>query len=215
MRITKYGHCCLLIEVGDLRLLTDPGDYNQVPEVDDLDYVLITHEHQDHCHVDAVKAVLRQNRAAHVITHAAVAKILRESGVSSMDIRDGEEKILKGVSVRSFGTEHACIHPDLPSVQNTGFLIAGRLFYPGDAFHDPDVPVEILALPVAGPWMKLSEAVEYAKALKPAVVFPVHDGMLRQDHQLRPTRAIPQRLLDVLGIRYEDMVEGSVATFPE
>lgn len=210
MRITKYGHCCLLIETGDLRLLTDPGNYNQVPEVDNLDYVIITHEHQDHCHVDAVKSVLRQNRAAHVITHAGVGRILQEAGVAFMDIRDGEEKILKGVSVRSFGTEHACIHPDLPPVQNTGFLIDGRLFYPGDAFHDPRVPVEILALPVAGPWMKLSEAVEYAKALKPSVVFPVHDGMLRQEHQLRPTRAIPESLLAPLGIRFQDLREGDM-----
>ena len=55
--------------------------------------------------------------------------------------------------------------------------------------------------------------VEYAKAVKPKVVFPVHDGMLRQEHQLGPTRRIPAMLLEPLGIKYVDMVEGSVQDF--
>ncbi|MEK7494900.1 MAG: hypothetical protein AAB615_03460, partial [Patescibacteria group bacterium] len=64
--------------------------------------------------------------------------------------------------------------------------------------------------PVAGPWMKLSEAIEYAKALKPEAVFPIHDGMLRQEHQLGPTRRIPELLLSPLDIKYVDAVEGSI-----
>lgn len=59
------------------------------------------------------------------------------------------------------------------------------------------------------------EAIEYAKLIKPRVVFPVHDGMLRQEHQLGPTRRIPTLLLEPLGITYIDMLEGSVHDFPE
>ena len=210
MKITKFGHCCLLIEEGDLRLLTDPGDYNKTPDVENLDAILVTHEHGDHLHLDALRKILEKNPTAQVITHQSVGKILFDANLPYTLISDKEEIILKDIKIESFGTEHACVHPDLPTVQNTGFLIAEKLFYPGDSFHQPGKLVRFLALPVAGPWMKLSEAIEYAKALKPEAVFPIHDGMLRQEHQLGPTRRIPELLLSPLDIKYVDAVEGSI-----
>lgn len=213
MRITKFGHCCLLIEEQELRILTDPGNYNATPEVKDIDVILLTHEHQDHTHIESIKIIIAANPKAIIYTHNAVGKFLDEASISYQLISDGEEIEISGVTIVSSGTEHACICHGLPGVQNTGFYIAERLFYPGDAFHNPDRPVEILALPVAGPWMKLEEAINYAKELKPKVVFPVHDGMLRQEHQLGPTRRIPKMMLEPLGIEYKDMVEGSVSEF--
>ncbi len=213
MKITKFGHCCLLIEVDGARILTDPGNYNETPMVADIDAVLITHEHQDHCHVESLSIVLAKNPGARVITHAGVGRILDAAGIKWEPIADGEERVIKGVKIESSGTEHACIHHDLPVVQNTGFMIDEQLFYPGDSFHRPERPVDILALPVAGPWMRLEEAIEYAKSVKPRVVFPVHDGMLRQGIELGPTRRIPTLLLEPLGIHYEDMIEGMMKEF--
>lgn len=213
MNITKFGHCCLLIEVDGVRILTDPGNYSETPMVSDIDVVLITHEHQDHCHVESLSIVLAKNSAARVITHPGVGKILEADGITWDSIANGEEKELRGVKVKSVGTEHACIHHDLPSVYNTGFLIAKKFFYPGDSFHEPGQSVEVLALPVAGPWMKLSEAIEYAKAVKPKKVFPVHDGMLRQGIELGPTRRIPTMLLEPRGIEFIDMTEGMTKEF--
>lgn len=204
-----------MIEVDGCRILTDPGNYNETPMITGVDVVLITHEHQDHCHVESLGVILAKNPEARVITHAGVGTVLDKAGIVWEPIADGEGKDVCGVKIRSFGMEHACIHHDLPPVRNTGFLIADRLFYPGDSFHDPKQAVEILALPVAGPWMRLEEAVEYAKALKPKAVFPVHDGMLRQGIELGPTRRIPTMLLEPLGIRYVDMTEGSTHDFEE
>lgn len=213
MNITKFGHCCLLIEENGVRILTDPGNYNETPMVTGVDAVLITHEHQDHCHIESLQIILVKNPGARVMTHAGVGKILDAAGIKWESIADSEITEIKGVKIESHGTEHACIHHDLPLVQNTGFLIAEKLFYPGDSFHNPGKAIEILALPVAGPWMRLEEAIEYAKVVKPRVVFPVHDGMLRQEHQLGPTRRIPTMLLEPLGIRYEDMTEGMTKEF--
>ncbi|MEK9151183.1 MAG: MBL fold metallo-hydrolase [Patescibacteria group bacterium] len=215
MKITKFGHCCLLIEVKELRILTDPGNYNVTPDVGDIDIILITHEHPDHLHIDSLKVVLAKNPEAKVISHRGVGRILDEAGITYTLISDGEEKQIKDVSIESCGTEHACIHHDLPAlmVQNTGFYIDKTFFYPGDSFHNPHKDITILALPVSGPWMKISEAVEYAKAIKPKAVFPVHDGMLRQDHRLGPTRRVPTAILEPLGIKYIDMTEGSVQDF--
>lgn len=176
MKITKFGHCCLLIEVKGLRILTDPGNYTVTPDVENVDVILISHEHQDHLHVESLKQILANNQQAQVVTHVSVGKILEEAGVAYKLIADGEEQMYQDVSIESSGSEHACIHHDLPVVQNTGFFIDRTLFYPGDSFHNPGKEVAILALPVAGPWMKLEEAIEYAQTVKPKIVFPVHDG---------------------------------------
>lgn len=208
MKITKFGHCCLLIEVKGVRILTDPGNYNATPMVDGIDAILLTHEHQDHCHVESLQVILAKNPNVQVVTHAGVGKVLSEAGIAYTSIADGEVTEIKGITIESSGSEHACIHHDLPKVQNTGFYIDKTLFYPGDSFHNLKKDIAILALPVAGPWMKLEEAIEYAKEIKPKVVFPVHDGMLRQGIELGPTRRIPTMLLEPLGIQYIDMTEG-------
>lgn len=213
MQITKFGHCCLLIEEQKLRIVTDPGNYNNVPHVKDVDVILLTHEHPDHVHIESLEEVLLENPHATIYTHEGVGKILKDAHIPYVIINDGEEINIKGVSIASFGVEHACICHGLPGVQNTGFYIANRLFYPGDAFYNPHKQIEILALPVAGPWMKLEEAINYAKEINPKIVFPVHDGMLRQEHQLGPTRRIPKMMLEPLGIEYRDMTEGSVQEF--
>lgn len=213
MLITKFGHCCLLIEVKGARILTDPGNYSVTPEVDGVDVVLISHEHQDHLHVESLRAILAKNPKAQVISHVGVGKILDEACIAYTAIADGEVIEVNGATIESSGSEHACIHHDLPKVQNTGFFIDNVLFYPGDSFHNPKKSVKVLALPVAGPWMKLEESIEYAKIIKPKVVFPVHDGMLRQGIELGPTRRIPTMLLEPLGITYVDMTESSTQDF--
>ena len=48
----------------------------------------------------------------------------------------------------------------------TGYMI-NNLCYPGDAFTNPNMPIDILALPVAGPWMRIKDAINYALTLKP------------------------------------------------
>ena len=62
-------------------------------------------------------------------------------------------------------------------VQNTGYMI-DNLCYPGDAFQYPDADVDILALPVSGPWMRLKDAIDYAKNINPRIVFSVHDAFI-------------------------------------
>lgn len=213
MKITKFGHSCLLVEEGEVRILIDPGDYTDIPrELLNIDVVLITHEHKDHFSVDALKNVLENNPAVVTLTHKSVARILDNENISCEIISDGGEYAIKNTTIKSFGVEHACIHSDLPKIQNTGFLIAGRFFHPGDSFFAPPEKVEILALPVAGPWMKISEAVDYAKLVMPSIVVPIHDGMLRQD-RMAPTRLIPEKLLGGVGVQFIDMGEGDMCEF--
>ena len=200
MKITKFGHCCLLIEEDGLRILTDPGTYSEGQnEVKNIDVILITHEHADHLHIDSLKKVLQNNPQAKIITNKGVAKLLDKEGIGYTLLEDGQSIKEKGVRIEGFGTKHAAMYPGLPQADNTGYFIANRLFYPGDAFTDPNKPVDILALPAAGPWLKLSEAIDYAKAMKPKACFPVHEGGLNAPGTVY---RIPPTILEPFGIKF-------------
>ena len=67
------------------------------------------------------------------------------------------------------GGQHAVIHPDIPVIPNNAYLVDGTHLHPGDALTVvPTEPLEVLFLPTAAPWQKLSEAVTYLRAGRPA-----------------------------------------------
>ncbi len=200
MKITKFGHCCLLVEENGARILTDPGIYSTSQnDAKNIDVVLITHEHPDHLHIDSLKTVLKNNPQAKVITNKSVGALLDKEGIAYSTLEGGQSENEKGVLIEGFGDKHAVMHPSIPQSQNTGYFIANRLFYPGDALTNPGKEVEILALPVAGPWLKLSEAVDYALELKPRISFPVHEGILKSPGS---THRIPPQILEPKGIKF-------------
>lgn len=214
MKITKHAQSCLLIEVDGVKLLTDIGSYStEVPDVSGLSCVLITHEHQDHFDLEKLQTVLSQNPEAKVITHTAVGEKLTEAGIVWTPIEPGETINVNSVSIESFGTEHAVIYGTSPC-RNTGFLIAGKLFMPGDALHDvPNKQVDILALPTGGPWHKMSDAIDYAKKVNPRIAFPIHDAMYTESYK---QTSIPRWIggqLEAVGITFTNLAEGETGEF--
>lgn len=213
MKVTKCGHCCLLIEEKGMRILTDPGAYStKQNNIKNIDIILITHEHQDHLHIDSLKTVLKNSPQAKIITNKGVAKLLDQEKISYTLIEHEQNTTINGVLIEGFGKKHEDIYKTVVPVDNTGYFIANRLFYPGDAFTDPKKPVDILALPVAGPWMKISEAIEYALKIKPRITFPVHDGMLQKD-RLGPVHVLPSKVLPSQGIQFVVIEDGETKEF--
>lgn len=210
MKITKLGHCCLLIETKGKRILTDPGSYTVEAhsKLTNIDFVLFTHEHQDHFHVDSLKIILEKNPGATVYSNNSVSELLNKEGIAHTQVNQGDSISLGEVPVIGIGEKHAEMHRSIPLSANLGFFIDGRLWYPGDAFTNPERPVEILALPVSGPWMKISEAIDYALLLKPRIVFPVHDGTRFGTNHVLPARILPPN-----GIEFVVMVEGDIREF--
>jgi L-ascorbate metabolism protein UlaG (beta-lactamase superfamily) len=201
MRITKLGHCCLLVREGDLTILTDPGNFTTAQnEQTGIDLVLITHEHADHFHIPSLEAVLANNPGAAVFANRSVGSILEAAGIPFILIEDGVQKVVKGVLIEGVGKMHAPILPSVQAVENTGFVIAGRLYYPGDSFHTPKTEVELLALPVAGPWVKVSDVVAFAASVSPRRCFPVHDGMLNKHGD--SFYSLPKKALAAAGVDF-------------
>ena len=158
----------------------------------DLDIILITHEHADHLHVPAVKELVANNPKAKIITNKGVGKMLEAEGITYTLLSDGESLDERGLHLSGHGTEHAEIYKTWGRVENTGYFIGPRLFYPGDAFTNPGKRVEVLALPVSGPWMKISEAIDYALILKPKTAFPVHDAIKWGSAYRAPEKILPE-----------------------
>jgi L-ascorbate metabolism protein UlaG (beta-lactamase superfamily) len=182
MKITKYGHCCLLIEDNGVRVLTDPGSFTADTHatLSNIDLIVYTHEHADHYHLDSLKQLRANNPDVVVICNEGVHRLLEAERIPHTTITDGLYSE-KGVSVRGVSGVHEEIYATIPRIQNTGYMIAERFWYPGDAFIVPNSPVEICALPVVAPWMRLSEAVDYAITINPKKVFPVHDMILHPE----------------------------------
>lgn len=182
MKITKFGQCCLLIEVAGKRILTDPGRFsNTQNNVTDIDVILITHEHADHLHTESLQVILASSPDAEIVTNTSVGAILTELGVTHTIVEGRELAEKAEITLEAFDGNHAEIFEEYGQVQNTGYFINEELFYPGDAYTEPGKSVPILALPVAGPWCKAADAIAYAHKVAPEKAFPVHDWLLNED----------------------------------
>lgn len=207
MKIKKLGHCCLVIEDKDKRVMTDPGSWTVDEQIKEknIDIIIITHEHGDHIHIESLKEIIKNNPAVVVITNKGVGKLLDKEGIKYEILTDKETVDFSGIKIEPHNCKHEEIFQEIGQVENTGFFISERLFYPGDSYYNPGKPVEILALPVAGPWANVKDTINYALEINPKICFPVHDGMLKS---FGASHSIPAGVLEKNGIIFKTLENG-------
>lgn len=204
MLLTKYSHACVRLEQDGSVLVLDPGTYSEVEEaLEGATAVLVTHEHPDHIAVDRVVAVLAANPLVGLWAPRAVADAVIEglgdaAGERVHPVDGGEEFTAGGFRVRTFGGQHALIHPLIPMIANVGFLIGDSVYHPGDSLIVPDgIGVDTLLVPVHAPWSKLAEVVDFVASVRAPRAFQIHDALLNENGL-----GIVEGQLTRLGARY-------------
>ncbi|MYR05308.1 MBL fold metallo-hydrolase [Gordonia sp. SID5947] len=180
MRLTKYTHATVTLAKDDKTLLIDPGAFtpNAADLLADADAVLITHEHFDHFDAEKIVAAMKEREELHLYGPASIARSLSEVASRVHPVSTGESFDIAGFSVETFVADHAVIHPEIPLVDNVGFLIDHSVFHPGDAYLNPGRPIQTLLLPVSGPWISTEQAIDFVRAVAPQLSIAIHDVML-------------------------------------
>jgi len=180
MRLTKYGHSCVLVEAqdgGNTRVaLFDPGVWSRVPidQLGQLDDVFISHVHADHCDAGQLRAMVAKFPHVRITATTEAVDLLRREGVAHADdtVPQGAQAFFSPhEEVRPFGTA-------MP--EEIGIHFLDSYTHPGDShsFHETRA---VLAMPIMAPWGSTRRATELILDLKPRYVLPVHDWFLTDE----------------------------------
>ena len=177
MKLTHLGHACLLVETDRARLLIDPGTMSDFAAVRDLDAVLVTHQHPDHVDAARLGVLLAANPGAQLVVDADSVSAVAGLPTEHVVARPGDRLTFGGSTVDVVGGLHAAVYGDVPDCTNAAYVVdGGALLHPGDSLFVAEMDIDVLAVAVDGPWLKLAEAVDYVRAVGPRVAVPIHEG---------------------------------------
>jgi L-ascorbate metabolism protein UlaG (beta-lactamase superfamily) len=187
----------VLVELGGIRLLTDPvlrplvaHLKRAVPSPDApprLDAALVSHLHRDHLDLPSLR---RLGELSQVVVPAGAGRTLRRIGRPVTELSSGEHVMLGPITIRATRAVHdGRRSPVSRPVESLGFLIEGRLrvYFAGDTELFDGMaelaPVDVALLPVAG-WgpslgpghMDAEQAADAAALLRAAIAIPIHWG---------------------------------------
>lgn len=181
MKITKYPQSCLLIETKGKKLLIDPGTLKYKDEYfniwNNVDAILITHKHPDHCNVEVLekldkKIIIYSTKEVQDAYESLNIKIVKENDV--LNIGDIKIEVV-----------HA-VHGYVPFLkgkeiyENVGYIVddgENRLYATSDTIcFRNEYKADILAAPVMGHGLTMSayETSLYAKEVGAILTIPVH-----------------------------------------
>lgn len=176
MKITKFVHSCLLVEMPapvNRTALFDPGNFSEaalnIESLEFLDDIVITHLHPDHISLPLIKGLITKFPDVRITAPDDALEQLSAAGITaSSQPPDG---------IAFFDAPHESVEPLFPTPQQRGVHYLDLLTNPGDS-HSFSETKAILMLPISGPWASMIKALNLAIALRPQYVLPIHDWHL-------------------------------------
>lgn len=185
MKIIRFAQSCILIETKNKRILIDPGfiQYKESyldNEWRDIDILLITHKHNDHCHGEAIRQILK-NEKTKIYTTKEVAEAYPEFYADIL--KEGDVLCFEGITIEAVKAVHGYI-PLLKDgkeiYENIGFIIDDgikKAYQTSDTIcFKNNYECDILFIPVSGHGLVMSpfEAALFAKETEAELVIPIH-----------------------------------------
>lgn len=231
LAVTWWGHSTASVEIGDVRVLTDPLLTDRLAhlrrhaaavrreEAIEADLVVVSHLHLDHLHVPSLRGL---RRGTTVLVPSGGGRLLRGLGLDVDELAPGDTGTASGVRIEATPAHHPESRFLGSRVRGAplGFVMRGAdgsVWYPGDtglADHMDDVDDIDLALIPVGGWgptlgeghMGPEDAAEAVRRTGSRVAVPVHWGTF-WPMGLRRTGGLFERLFRSPGQRFADLVE--------
>ncbi len=185
MKVKKFPQSHLVISKDGKTLIIDPGYITfekgfKVGDFQNADVYLISHQHPDHLGPETIKEVVGEKA---VFGNSDVVAKLKEAGVDqAKEIKNLEEIEIEGFKIKAVDVPHFK-KEGVQMPPNTGFLIDGVFFHPGDGDKAPDVISENAAVPIAGATITYDTALEFIEGIGAKVVIPIHYDWYKAEAQ--------------------------------
>lgn len=174
MIVTKYPQSCFHIQKDDQALLVDIGNFATAKfprdQVKPFDAILITHQHADH--IDPDLATWLDGLDVPIYSNQDVAETFPDLHIQVLT--DQQTASVAGFTVTARDLPHCKMPDGGEGPPNTGYVIDGHFFHPGDGIAIDDLTVRNLAVPVAGPSVSLLSAVQLARQVQAKTIIPMH-----------------------------------------
>lgn len=176
MKITKYDHSCIIIEKNGHNLVIDPVEFStKIPDINNIDVIIITHKHSDHFQPEIVEKLFNSNQNAKIFI---AEDMTSEINLSAQVAPIGENIQVGEFNLLFFGENHAPIVDNISPCKNFGVVIDNNIVNPGDSFDNPKIDsLKVLFVPISAPWLKVEESMKYISDIKPQMIIPVHDAL--------------------------------------
>ena len=185
MKITKYNQSCLLIETNNKRILVDPGNigFNEsiLNEWNNINYILVTHRHPDHCNVEAINTIVKRDNAKIYTTKEVVEKV---DLINAIIVKQGDIIDLEDIKVEVTKAVHGFLTKMKESggeiFENVGFIIDDgnkKIYTTSDTINfNNNYKCDVLCMPFNGNGLTLGiiDGVAFAKDINPEIIIPIH-----------------------------------------
>jgi L-ascorbate metabolism protein UlaG (beta-lactamase superfamily) len=188
VKITWLGHDGFKIQDGSETLVIDP--FKLARDVR-ADYVLISHEHFDHCNSEDLKRVLKESTIV-LAPESCTSELAKVSPKEIRKVKPGDKLKVGGFEIRAIPAYNTNkykepgkhFHPKQDG--KVGYVVKTKsgvtIYHTGDSDVIPEMEnlaPDIALLPVSGTYVMTSdEAAQAVSKIRPKIAIPMHYGTI-------------------------------------